>query len=124
MTQNGTSNPYGRPDRSGGLNAQTRAVIEVVLEALHIPHAATVGDDEVRQRILNERLMWTVASLRDLVADHDYAIAITAALAYLRERLAEHPPVGYVTSEQAHERLNQGLSWPQPVNRIEGEATR
>lgn len=60
------------------------------------PHAATVGDDETRAKILDERLGRTVAILggilgRDTIPDIPWSVA------YLRARLAEHPAAGYKT---------------------------
>lgn len=98
------------------MSPEARTVIEVVLEALDIPDAATVGHEETRKKILNRRLMYTVVVLRSLVEDREYPLlSLDRELAYLREKLAEHPPVGYVTHEQARERLAQGMDWQQAV---------
>lgn len=96
------------------MNTETRAVIDVVLEALDIPYAATVGQEETRAKILDRRLMWTVTVLRTMF-DGPHPPESDWALSYLREKLAEHPPVGYVTGEQARERLAQGMDWMQAV---------
>jgi hypothetical protein len=73
--------------------------LAVVSEALDIPHAATVGDDETRAKILDERTGHAVAFLgalfERLVDGRDTMIAWSVG--YLRDRLAEHPAVGYKT---------------------------
>jgi hypothetical protein len=76
-----------------------REVIDVVLEALDIPYAATAGDEEIRGEILDQRLMQLVVSLRALRDDPGRDAAWM--LAYLRERLAEHPAAGYQTWDEA-----------------------
>lgn len=78
-----------------------REVLDVVLEALDIPYAATAGDDETRQKILDQRLMQLVVSLRTLRDDPGRDAAWT--LAYLREKLAEHPATGYRTWAEARQ---------------------
>ncbi|TDB83571.1 hypothetical protein E1264_27950 [Actinomadura sp. KC216] len=96
------------------LNEETRAVIDAVLEALAIPHAATVGHEETRAKILDERLSLTVVVLEN-VAMRGFDLAWS--LECLRERLAEHPPTGYVTHDQAKERTAAGASWVEAVRR-------
>ena len=79
--------------------AELLAALAVTRDALAIPHAATVGDDEIRAKILDERLGHTVAMLDALFErltdgrDAD----IPWSVAYLRARLAEHPAEGYKT---------------------------
>jgi hypothetical protein len=70
--------------------------LRAVHEALAIPHAATVGGAEIRQRILGERALETVVVLDVLLGQRPYDPQSTVN--YLRERLAEHPPVGYATT--------------------------
>jgi hypothetical protein len=76
--------------------------LRAVLEALDIPHPATVGDGEGHDRILGERVMHTVVFLRglltDLTRDRDRP---EWALEYFREKLAEHPATGYRTWDEA-----------------------
>lgn len=71
----------------------TRDLLAAVLEALDIPHPATVGDTEVHDRILNDRVMHAVIALRSALEEHPLGIDWTVQ--YLRERLGEHPPTGY-----------------------------
>jgi hypothetical protein len=73
----------------------------VILEALDIPFAACAGDEEIRAKILDQRLMHTLAMLRPWLDDRasgrrdddHYAWS----LAHLREQLAKHPAAGYRT---------------------------
>ena len=97
-----------------GLQAETRAVIEAVLEALDIPYAATDEHETARDVILRERLTQTVLSL-DHIANRDRAEDIPRDLEYLRKRLAEHPVTGYVSSQQAADRLAAGATWLEAV---------
>ena len=68
-------------------------------EALDIPHAATVGDEERRTAILVERAGHAVVMLRAILHEQHPAPDIAWSVAYLRDRLAEHPSVGYKTCE-------------------------
>jgi hypothetical protein len=89
--------------------------LRVVRDALVIPYAATVGGEEIRDQILIHRLRHAVVFL-ERILDEDHPVPDLAwSIAYLRERLAEHPPVGYVTGEQAHQALARGLSWSEAV---------
>lgn len=105
------------------MNPETRAVVDAVREALDIPHAATAGGDETRQEILTERVMHLLVCVTYLSERYRLAekvglpigSAVPDQLAYLRERLATHPPAGYVTNEQARERRQQGASWMESV---------
>lgn len=102
------------------LSAETRAVIDAVLEAIDIPYAASIGHEETRARIMGERIMQLKVSLRMLAeasdrGDRFIGETLTEGLAYLREQLAEHPAEGYVTAEQAHERCEAGATWTDAV---------
>ena len=91
-----------------------RALLSAVLEALDIPHPATVGDDEVYSRIRNDRATHAVVALRSVLDDKPL-MDIEWTAAYLRERLTENPPTGYVTVGQAHAALAEGKSWSEAV---------
>lgn len=71
-----------------------RAALELVREALDPPHAKTVGDDDQRRQIIHERLIHVLLMIGN-VLERDNAAARHWALDYCRERLAEHPAVGY-----------------------------
>lgn len=109
------------PDvRTQGLTAETREVIGVVLDALDIPYAATTGHDQVRARIMGERILQLVVSLRSLAeaadrGDRYMDERFAEGLAYLRKCLAEHPAEGYVTGEQVRERTAAGADWMDAV---------
>jgi hypothetical protein len=64
--------------------------LRAVLEAIDIPHAATVGDQELRDRILVERTGHVAVMLRGLLAEDSWQ-DWEWSTAYLRERLAELP---------------------------------
>ncbi|MCX4908043.1 hypothetical protein [Streptomyces sp. NBC_00878] len=70
-----------------------RDLLAAVLEALDIPHPATIGDRETHDRILNNRVMQAKIALRSVLEDHPLGTEWTVQ--YLREQLAEHPPTGY-----------------------------
>lgn len=71
-----------------------RDLLAAVLEALDIPHPATVGDTETHDRLLNDRAMHAAIALRSVLDDKP-VMEVEWTTAYLRERLAEHPPTGY-----------------------------
>ncbi|MEU9793807.1 hypothetical protein AB0E27_24800 [Streptomyces sparsogenes] len=73
----------------------TADLLRAVLEALDIPHPATFGDSEKHARVLEDRVMHTVIALRDVLDDERSPLGVEWTTAYLRERLAEHPPTGY-----------------------------
>lgn len=89
--------------------------LAAVLEALDIPHAATAGHDETRQRILDERIRYTVVFLQKFLDERTSPESRVWWLEYFRKRIAAHPPVGYVTDEQAQEALRRGATWVQAV---------
>ncbi|MGW1609433.1 hypothetical protein ACWCQZ_08545 [Streptomyces sp. NPDC002285] len=97
-----------------------RGLLAAVLEAIDIPHPATVGDDEVYARIRNERATHAVVALRSVLDDKPL-MDIEWTAAYLREQLAFHPPTGYVTVAQAHAALAEGKSWSEAVTLPVGE---
>lgn len=101
------------------MNGETRAVVEAVLEALDIPSAATIGFERTRNEILLDRVMHTVITLQFMLWDADdppfSRLDPMRQLVYLRERLAEHPPVGYITWQQALERRKQGADYMESV---------
>lgn len=102
------------------LNDETRALLDVVLEAIDIPYAATTGGDETRTRIMGDRVMQLKVSLRRLAeaadrGDRHMDETLAEGLAYLRTCLAEHPAAGYVTDRQARERCEAGATWTEAV---------
>jgi hypothetical protein len=75
---------------------QLADALAAVREALDIPYAATAGDEEIRARILDDRLGHTVVMLAGIL-DRDTTIDIPWSVGYLREQLAKHPAAGYKT---------------------------
>ena len=92
--------PHRSVTTDGSLSCEASPeALEAVLEALDIPHAATVGDEERRTAILVERAGHAVVMLRAILHEQHPAPDIAWSVAYLRDRLAEHPSVGYKTCE-------------------------
>lgn len=102
------------------MNDDVRALLAAVLEALDIPHPATAGGDEVYGRIRNDRATHVTVALRSVLDDKPL-MDIEWTTAYLREQLANHPPIGYVTVDQAHAALAEGKSWSEAVALPAGE---
>jgi hypothetical protein len=75
--------------------AQLTDALQAVLEALDIPNAATVGGQEVRDKILVERAGHAVVMLQGILGGDTYDPEWS--IAYLREQLAKHPATGYKT---------------------------
>ncbi len=71
-----------------------RDLLAAVLEAINIPHPATVGDTEAHDRVLNDRAMHAVVAIHDVLRDGP-SLGVEWTTRYLRERLAEHPTDGY-----------------------------
>ncbi|MEU6703852.1 hypothetical protein [Streptomyces wuyuanensis] len=69
-----------------------RDLAKAVLEALDIPHAATFGDDKVREPIMTERVMHARIALEGVLERGDDP---GWSADFLRARLAEHPADGY-----------------------------
>jgi hypothetical protein len=79
-----------------------------VLEALDIPYAATMGDDQIRAKIVEHRLGHAVVMLKSVLGEDHPAPDTAWAITYLRARLADHPAVGYKTWEQRMAELDGG----------------
>lgn len=94
--------------------AQLLDLLTAIRDALDIPHAATTGHDETRTEILTRRIRHTVVALGN-VLDEGAPLGIPWETAYLRDRLAEHPAVGYVTDAQARAALDEGATWADAV---------
>ena len=80
--------------------------LDAVREAIAVPHPATVGDGEIRDRILAERVMHARVMLEAIFAGEGGG-GVAWHVAYLRERLAEHPATGYRTWDEAVAELNR-----------------
>ncbi|MFJ4692828.1 hypothetical protein [Streptomyces sp. NPDC088766] len=91
-----------------------RDLLAAVLEAIDLPHPATIGGAEAHDRLLNTRVVHARIALRNLLDDGP-ALGPAWTASYLRERLAEHPIAGYVTVDQADAALNAGATWSEAV---------
>lgn len=76
-----------------------RDALVAVREALDIPHAATAGDEEIRQRIFDRRLIQVTTMLRFVLDEDDADVAWHVA--YMRGEVAKFPATGYRTWEEA-----------------------
>lgn len=77
------------------MTAEDRTLLQAVLEAIAIPYPATVGDSEVHDRILADRVMDARIALENVLQHGDDP---GWAADYLRARLAEKPATGYRAS--------------------------
>ncbi|WP_327654785.1 hypothetical protein [Streptomyces sp. NBC_00483] len=75
------------------LSDEAGVLLAAVLEAIDLPHPATVGDTEGHDKVLNDRVMHLVVALKSIRDNPRQDVEWT--LDYLRERLAEHPTDGY-----------------------------
>ena len=78
-----------------------REALEAIREALAIPHAATMGDEEIRAAIIEQRTGHAVVMLEAVLDGTHPAPDVAWSVAYLRDRLAEHPATGYRTWDEA-----------------------
>ncbi|HEY3714373.1 MAG TPA: hypothetical protein VGL39_07600 [Jatrophihabitantaceae bacterium] len=69
-----------------------REMLAAVLDAIDLPHPATIGDGEIHDQVLKQRAMHAVISARTVLERPD---GTSWDVAYLRERLAEHPTDSY-----------------------------
>ncbi|MGW0774566.1 hypothetical protein ACWD01_13145 [Streptomyces sp. NPDC002835] len=72
--------------------SELRQLLAVVLEALAIPHPATIGDGEVHGQVLADRVMHARIALENVLERGDDP---GWSADYLQARLTEHPPTGY-----------------------------
>ena len=101
MTAQPLSSPApGTPGDGEQATHNYRDALTAVLEALDVPHAATVGDEEIRNKILIERVGHTVVMLTSILDGEHPAPDVPWSIAYLRARLAERPAVGYKTWQE------------------------
>lgn len=99
------------------LNPETRAVLDAVLEAVNIPHAATIGHERTRAAIIVNRLIVLQVTLQSILDEsRPTSPDLDEDLRFMRERLTQFPAEGYVTHEQAHQRLEAGASWMDAVS--------
>lgn len=106
------------------LSDDTVKLITGVLDAIAVPHAATVTGDETRTRVLNSRVTALKLVLETLLGSA--CPDVSEAMEDLQTVLAEFPTIGYVTQRQAKQRLDAGASWSEAVSLDyqDGEAGR
>jgi hypothetical protein len=80
------------PAESGKPTDAVRELLAAVLEAINIPHPATIGDQEAHREVLAGRALDAVVALQGVLEDADDP---TWSANYLRARLAEKPATGY-----------------------------
>lgn len=89
-----------------------RELLAAVVEVLTPPYAATVGGEEVRSKILDDRLAVTLAVLEGVIApDRPHWDSIPENTAFLRGAIAQYPAVGYVTQDVARARREAGMDY-------------
>ena len=87
------------PGEKQQASCEYRDALEAIREALDIPYAATVGDEMIRAKIMEQRVIHAVGTLERILSDDPY-LDILWQVAYLQARLAEHPAEGYMTWDQ------------------------
>ena len=101
-----------RAERAEQTAGVQRDALAAVLEAIGIPYPATVGDGEVHGKVLAARVMHVRTFLGTVLRDQPADMAWSVA--YLRERLAEHPADGYRTWDEAVAELRAREAGGQP----------
>ncbi|WP_326596753.1 hypothetical protein [Streptomyces sp. NBC_01803] len=87
--------------------AEFRHLLTAVFEALDIPAPATVGDGEVHDRLLVDRVIHARIALASVLNEGDDP---GWSADYLRARLAELPATGYRAYGQSSADTNGGRS--------------
>jgi len=77
--------------------AELLDMLRVVVEALDIPDAACVGDEEIRRPILDDRTGVMLTSLKLMLDRGPDQADVAWTAGYVRERLAQTPATGYRT---------------------------
>ena len=95
-------------------------LLAAVLEALDIPNPATVGGTPAHDRVLNSRVIHAKIALRDILTE-GAPLGIEWTTRYLRERLADNQPTGYVTFDQAAAARAEGKTWSEAIAPEAGE---
>ncbi|MGW6009687.1 hypothetical protein [Streptomyces sp. NPDC055210] len=111
----GTDQPGPQPSPEN-IPEPIRDLLTAVLDAIDLPYPATIGFTKVHDELLAARVVHARLAVRSVLkngADGDLGPAWNAN--YLRERLAEHPVTGYVTTDQARAALDEGKTWSEAV---------
>jgi hypothetical protein len=86
---------------SAAVPLATVDLLMAIEEAIALPYAATVGDNQIRRVALEERAMYAAITL-ERVLDPDAGGTLVWEANNLRARLAALPARPYTTWEQAH----------------------
>ncbi|MFB4285663.1 hypothetical protein ACBJ59_61125 [Nonomuraea sp. MTCD27] len=105
---------FAELDRARVESEQLRDALRAVYEALDVPYAASEGDAEVRADLVDVRAGLAKRMLARLTYPEAHA-NVAEEVEELRAELAEHPPVGYVTDEQARAARAAGKSYKESV---------
>ncbi|GGS27915.1 hypothetical protein F2B00_00275 [Streptomyces parvus] len=70
-----------------------RALLAAVLDAIDLPHPATIGDTEAYRAVLDRRAALAVTTARAALAENPDDYGWNAD--HLRQRLTEYPATGY-----------------------------
>ncbi len=87
------------------LPGPVRELLDAILETITLPEPITAAGIKVRDQILSHRVSLAKGALRLLLED---GLGPDVSTQYLRERIADHPAVGYATAAQAGTALAQG----------------
>ncbi|MFI5883398.1 hypothetical protein [Streptomyces sp. NPDC051554] len=93
-------------DRTEPTAGELRQLLAAVLEALDIPSPATIGDGEVYDRILLDRVLDARVALAGVLRRGDDP---GWSADYLRVRLAEKPATGYRAVGTSHPQTDEVL---------------
>ncbi|MFK0279365.1 hypothetical protein ACIQVL_02680 [Streptomyces sp. NPDC090499] len=78
------------------MNDDTREFLAAVLDAINLPHPATVGDSEAFGRLLEDRALDAVVALTGALGEPPNADwGLGWHTSYLREQLAKKPATTY-----------------------------
>jgi hypothetical protein len=100
-------------DRTEPSAGELRELLAVVLEALDIPYPATLDGGARYGDVLADRALHVVIALEHTLEGQPPGIGWPTG--YLRDRLAENPPTGYVTDDQVRAALAAGKTWTEAV---------
>ncbi|MEV7145937.1 hypothetical protein AB0O05_05500 [Streptomyces sp. NPDC093084] len=80
------------------MNDDTREFLAALLDAINLPHPATVGDSEEYLRLLEDRTLDAVVALGE-PPNADWGLGWHTA--YLREQVAKKPVITYLHFDAA-----------------------
>jgi hypothetical protein len=78
-----------------------RDALAAMLEALDLPHPASIGDLDQYRQVLEDRAMHVRVTLRSILRDDRHADDAAWDVSYLREQIAKTPATGYRTVDES-----------------------